>query len=101
MFVTRFCPAVAVKERGKTDVLRYSVYNDRDCIIEGPVFLKKLLFRNIVPAAAECVRRDRYEKVSMFPLNMPMIGDWFLWCEFASHYKVSYLSEPMVWPPST
>ena len=42
------------------------------------------------------MRRECYEKVSMFPVNMPYAGDWYLWCAFAFHYDVAYVAEPMV-----
>jgi hypothetical protein len=27
---------------------------------------------------------------------MPYAGDWYLWCIFALHYDVAYISEPMI-----
>jgi hypothetical protein len=42
------------------------------------------------------VRRNCYEEISRFPLNMPWCGDWFLWCLFALYCDVAYFAEPMV-----
>ncbi len=42
------------------------------------------------------MRRECYEKLSHFPLDMPWSGDWYLWCLFALHYDVGYFAEPMV-----
>jgi hypothetical protein len=41
-------------------------------------------------------RKECYEKLSNFPLNLPWNGDWYLWCLFALYSDVGYLAEPMV-----
>ncbi len=72
------------------------LHGDRDRIFPGHALLKKLLRANFVLTAAGMVRRECYEKVSFFPLDMPWCGDWYLWCVFALHYDVAYFAEPMV-----
>ena len=47
-------------------------------------------------AASGLVRRECYEHLGVFPLDMPWAGDWYLWCLFALHYDVAYFAEPMV-----
>lgn len=91
-----FCPAIAVYGEDEKEVIQYSVYSHTDCVIDGRAFLEKLLFNNIVPAASAIVRRECYQEISMFPMGMPMIGDWYLWCAFALDYDVGFWSEPMV-----
>jgi glycosyltransferase involved in cell wall biosynthesis len=75
----------------------FPVRGDQDRIIPGRVLLKKLLRSNFVLAASGMARRECYEKVSYFPLDMPYAGDWYLWCVYALHYDVGYFAEPMVY----
>jgi hypothetical protein len=75
---------------------RYPVAGVRDRIIRGHVLLKKLLRSNFVLAASGMARRECYERISYFPLNMPYAGDWYLWCVFALHFDVGYFAELMV-----
>jgi hypothetical protein len=49
-----------------------------------------------VLAASGLARRECYERVGLFPLDMPWAGDWYLWCAFAMHFDVAYFAEPMV-----
>jgi glycosyltransferase involved in cell wall biosynthesis len=92
-----FCPGFGVGVAFETQVLgRYSLRNDRDRIIPGRSMLKKLRRYNFVLAASGMARRECYDKVSLFPLDMPWAGDWYLWCVFALHYDVGYFAEPMV-----
>jgi glycosyltransferase involved in cell wall biosynthesis len=100
-----FCPGVAVRNGLETAVLDYSVYGKHDRIVNGHVFLKKLLICNMVVAASAMARRECYEKISIFPLDamwagaqvdMGWLGDWYLWCMFALFSDVGYFAEPMV-----
>jgi hypothetical protein len=90
------CPAVEMRGSQETSVARYSVVAERDTIFKGHDFLKKLSTSNRVIAASGMVRKSVYEALGAFPLDMPYAGDWYLWCRFALHYDVAYLSEPMV-----
>jgi glycosyltransferase involved in cell wall biosynthesis len=92
-----FCPALGIRDGLETRVLgRYSQHRDRDRIIPRHVFLAKLLRSNFVPSPSGMVRRNCYERISLFPLNMPWCGDWYLWCLFALYYDVGYFADPMV-----
>jgi hypothetical protein len=91
------CPGYGVQDGVETELLgNYAVRGDRDRIIPGHLLLKKLLRSNFVLAASGMARRECYEKISHFPLDMPWCGDWYLWCLFAIHYDVAYFAEPMV-----
>jgi glycosyltransferase involved in cell wall biosynthesis len=91
------CPGYGVENEVETELLGYyAVRGDRDRIIPGNLFLKKLLRSNFVLCASGMVRRECYEKISFFPLDMPWCGDWYLWCLFAMHYDVAYFADPMV-----
>ena len=91
-----FCPGVGVSNGQETDVLDYSVYSKCNSIINGHALLKRLVKNNIIVAASGLVRRECYDKISLFPLNMPWAGDWYLWCLFALYFDVGYFAEPMV-----
>jgi glycosyltransferase involved in cell wall biosynthesis len=100
-----FCSGVGVKDGKETGVLGYSKYRNRDGIIKGHVFLKRLLCGNNVLAASAMARRECYEKISVFPLDVTWGGapidmiwaaDWYLWCLFAVSFDVAYFAEPMV-----
>jgi glycosyltransferase involved in cell wall biosynthesis len=93
-----FCPAVSVRNGTEICILSYSVHGNRDRIVNGRAFLKKLLRQNTrlgIVAASGMVRRECYEKISFFPLNMPWAADGHLWCVFALHFDVGYFAEPM------
>jgi glycosyltransferase involved in cell wall biosynthesis len=92
-----FCPGFGVLNGRETEILgRYPVRWQRDGIVRGHVLLRKLLYWNFVLAASGLVRRECYDKLGAFPLDMPWAGDWYLWCLFALHYDVAYFAEPMV-----
>jgi len=100
-----FCSGVGVRDGQETGVLGYSKYRNRNGIIKGHVFLKRLLYGNNVLAASAMARRECYEKISMFPLDatwggapidMMWAADWYLWCLFAVSFDVAYFAEPMV-----
>jgi hypothetical protein len=100
-----FCPAVGVINGTENGLLEWSTYGSRDRIVDGHILLKKLLRINIIAAASGMARRECYEKISFFPLNVVWAGvpldlvwggDWYLWCLFALYFDVGYFAEPMV-----
>jgi glycosyltransferase involved in cell wall biosynthesis len=91
-----FCPAVAVQDNHETGLMTFTSPTSRDTIFKGLDFLQKLIDGNCVSAPAAMVRKKCYERVSLFPSDMPYAGDWYLWCMFAFHYDVAYFAEPMV-----
>jgi glycosyltransferase involved in cell wall biosynthesis len=92
-----FCPGYGVRDGVETRLLgRYSVRRDHDRIFAGHALLKRLLQSNFVLTPSGMVRRECYDKISLFPLDMPWAGDWYLWCLFALHCDVGYFTEPMV-----
>jgi glycosyltransferase involved in cell wall biosynthesis len=91
-----FCDGVGVHDGVETGTLTGKVHGDKSRVISGHVFLKTLLKSNSVLAASGMVRRECYERISKFPLDMPWAGDWYLWALFALDHDVAYLPEPMV-----
>lgn len=91
-----FCPGVALREGRETHILEYSTHGTSDRLFPGRQLFLKLLKGNSVLAAAGMVRRKAYEKVGMFPLDLPFSGDWYLWLKFSLHFDAVYIAEPMV-----
>jgi glycosyltransferase involved in cell wall biosynthesis len=92
-----FCPGIGLENGVETDLLEYYYYGAVDKIFDGRRFITTVLRKGgglLSPSVM--VRRDCYEKVSMFPLDMPHQGDVYLWFRWALEYDVGYLSEPMV-----
>ena len=99
-----FCSGVGVRSGHETGILWPQRYGERDTIVNGRVFLKKLLYGCIVLAPSAMARRECYEKISFFPLTLGRPGfqidmtwgaDWYLWCIFALWCDVAYFAEPM------
>src|SRR5262249_30474724 len=89
-----FCPVM--KFTAESEIGIYGAHGGRDRVFDGRDFLKTLANGNSVWAPSGLVRRSCYERMSMFPLNMPFAGDGYLWWAFALHTNVGYLAEPMV-----
>jgi glycosyltransferase involved in cell wall biosynthesis len=91
-----FWPVIAFENGQETGVMPNYAPFQADIILRGREFLARLVQGCCVAAPAAMVRRECYEKVSMFPAHMPYAGDWYLRCAFAFHYEVAYVAEPMV-----
>jgi glycosyltransferase involved in cell wall biosynthesis len=90
-----FSPAVGLEDDCETETVRWSQHGVNDQIFRGHDFLDHLLNKNGVCAAGAMARKSCYEK-SLFPLELPYTGDWYLWCLFALHTDVAYVAEPIV-----
>jgi glycosyltransferase involved in cell wall biosynthesis len=91
-----FCPGVSVRNGQETGIVEWAIHWSDDRTIAGQVLLEDLLWGNKIVAASGMARRECYEKISFFPLDMPWSGDWYLWCVFALYFDVGYFAEPMV-----
>jgi len=67
----------------------------KDRIWKGRTFLKRLIRNNCIIMSSVMARKECYEKVGMFSLDMPYANDWYLWASLAVRYDVAYLSEAM------
>jgi glycosyltransferase involved in cell wall biosynthesis len=91
------CQAVKLRNGLEVGILDYSVHAPRDRIFDGRKFLAKRLIKgNAIVAASGMARKECYDKISLFPLDMPWSGDWYLWCVFALCFDVAYIAEPLV-----
>jgi glycosyltransferase involved in cell wall biosynthesis len=91
-----FSPAVRLRDGQEWETLGYSICWLRDGVFDGRQWLVRLIHRNRVVAASAMARKECYEKLGTFPLNLPWNGDWYLWCLFALYSDVGYFAEPMV-----
>ncbi len=91
-----FCRAVALRDGKEEGIVQWADCGDEDHISNGQTFLARLIRSNCIVMSSGMVRKECYDKVTLFPLDMPHACDWYLWCVLALHYQVAYLSEPMV-----
>jgi GT2 family glycosyltransferase len=91
-----FCSGVGVEDGHETGLIDYSRAGHGDRVMHGPTWLRRLLRGNTVLAASVMARRDCYEAVGGYPVEMPWANDWYMWCVFALDHDVAYFDEPMV-----
>jgi glycosyltransferase involved in cell wall biosynthesis len=92
------CPGIGLHNSRETGLVRKCGYfGSRDRIFNGRDFIKISLRKGYgLLSPSVMVRRDCYERVSTFPLDMPHQGDWYLWIRWAIECDVAYFCEPMV-----
>jgi glycosyltransferase involved in cell wall biosynthesis len=91
-----FCRAMELQGGREVGVARFD-YGNEDRIWDGPAFLPRLIRCNCIAQSSGMMRKECFEKVGLFPLDLPYAADWYLWCVLALHYRVAYFAEPMVW----
>jgi len=92
-----FCAGIGLEDGVETQVLPYYYYGAADKLFSGKEFILTVLRQGgglLSPSVM--ARKECYEKVGLFPLDMPHQGDMFLWFAWALDYNVAYLAEPMV-----
>lgn len=92
-----FCPGVGLVGGAETTLLQTYYYGADDIIFDGREFIATVLRKSSgLLSPSVMVRRDCYERISMFPLDLPHQGDMYLWFIWALEYDVAYLSDAMV-----
>jgi glycosyltransferase involved in cell wall biosynthesis len=91
-----FCAGIALENGQERGIVKWAAPESQDMIFDGRSFLRRLIDQNCVLAPSALARRSCYETISMFPLDLPFAGDWYLWCVFALRNDVAYFAEPMV-----
>ena len=92
-----FCPGIGLENGAETTLINCGYYGPRDRIFTGRQFIAASLRNGYgLLSPSVMVRKDCYEKISDFPLDMPHQGDWYLWFRWALEYHVAYVCEPMV-----
>ena len=92
-----FCPGYGLLNGRETELLKYSYFGAQDKIFRSTDLFLELLNSNRILAVAGMVRKSCYDEISVFPLDLPFSGDWYLWLIFALHHDVAYFAEPMVY----
>ena len=103
-----FCPNVELREGMETSVMTSTLLGNKDTLYKGHDFFDMLIRRNVtdaehgesrwfsVEAPAVMVRKECYDKLTLFPPELSHAGDRYIWCLFALYYDVAYMAEPMV-----
>lgn len=91
------CPGIALENGKETDRVQCGYFGPKDRIFRGSEFISTSLRKGYgLLAPSVLVRKDCYDKVSLFPIDMPHQGDRYLWFRWALEYDVAYMCEPMV-----
>lgn len=91
-----FCRAMEVQGSEEVGVAQRTYYGKSERIWDGRSFLMRLIRANRIALSSAMVRKECYDKVGLFSLEMPYANDWYLWCMLALYYKVAYMPDPMV-----
>jgi glycosyltransferase involved in cell wall biosynthesis len=92
-----FCPAVGLRNGVETGLISNFQYGATDTIFQGAHFISTVLSRlGGLASPSVMARKECYDNISNFPLDMPHQGDLYLWFVWALEYDVAYLAEPMV-----
>jgi glycosyltransferase involved in cell wall biosynthesis len=91
------CPGIGLEDGVETTLIACGYYGPRDKIFNGRHFIAASLRNGYgLLAPSVMVRKECYDKISAFPLDMPHQGDMYLWFRWALEYDVAYMCEPMV-----
>ena len=91
-----FCRAIEVRNGKEAGVVEWADCGDKDHVWDGAAFLGHLIRRNCIVMSSCMAKKECYDKVGTFPLDMPYACDWYVWSTFATNYRVAYFAEPMV-----
>jgi glycosyltransferase involved in cell wall biosynthesis len=91
-----FCRCIEVQASEELGIAKWTDCGEENQVWEGPSFFMRLIHGDCVVLSAAMVRKECYEKLGMFSLEMPHANDWYLWFVLALHHQVAYLSDPLV-----
>lgn len=92
-----FCPAHIIRGVEDSGPHAPSHYRRDDAILSGPQLTKDIADSNFeLIAASVMIRKECYERVTLFPTDMPHRGDSYVWALIAMRYATAYFGEPMV-----
>lgn len=89
-----FCPSMKFDSTGELHVS--GAHGKTERLFSRPEFLRTILNGNSVSAPAAMARKEYYDRIGGFPLDLPFAGDWYIWARFALDGSVVYLPEAMV-----
>ncbi|MFL6449638.1 MAG: glycosyltransferase family 2 protein [Bryobacteraceae bacterium] len=91
------CPGMGMVGSVETTLVDCGYYGSRDKVFKGPRFIAASLRQGYgLLSPSVLVRKDCYDKISSFPLDLPHQADMYLWLIWALEYDVAYMAEPMV-----
>ena len=61
----------------------------------GRIF-DKLILGNFIPSTSALIKRDCFDKVGLFDINLGVCEDWDMWLRISLHYEVDYVDELLV-----
>ena len=93
-----FCRATETSTMATGDacIVSWADCGECDRVWDGSVFLKRLVRSNCIVFSSVMARRECYDKVGHFQVDLLYASDWFQWCAFAMGRRVAYFAEPMV-----
>ena len=92
-----FCAVHRIEGTDDAGVHRTSVYRPEDLILDSRKLVKDIVDNNFeLVAASVMIRKECYETVTLFPLDMPHRGDSYVWALIALRYRAAYFSDAMV-----
>ncbi|MGB6691512.1 MAG: glycosyltransferase [Terracidiphilus sp.] len=91
-----FSRAFEVQGTKEIGIAHWTDCGNRDRIWNGSTFLKRLIKSDCIVMASAMVRKECFDKIALLSVDLPHACDWYLWCLFALHYQVAYVSQPMV-----
>jgi glycosyltransferase involved in cell wall biosynthesis len=92
-----FCAAHRVEGDKDVGLHQRSLYLAKNQILDGHQLVRDIVENNFeLIAASVMIRKECYERITMFPPDMPHRGDSYVWCLIALKYKVGYFAEAMV-----
>src|SRR5262249_43856668 len=89
-----FCPAVRFDSTGELGL--YGSVGASDRVYDRFRFADVLTGGNHVCALAATAARTAYQSAGLFPMDLPYVGDWFIWANCAVLGEVVFLAEPMI-----
>ena len=91
-----FCRAIELEGEKEMGPVRWANCGEEDRIWGDSTFFLHLIEQNCIVASSVLVRKECYNKVGLLQSDLQYACDWYMWCMLALHYRVAYLSEPMV-----
>jgi glycosyltransferase involved in cell wall biosynthesis len=91
-----YCRSVELRGGKEAGVAQWADGGNEDRVWTDRSFFVRLLEYNCIVASSVLMRKECYEKVGPFQLDLPFACDWHMWCMLAMNFDVAYLSEPMV-----
>jgi hypothetical protein len=91
-----FCRSTELRNGIETGIAPWADCGDKDRLWSQPDLLIRLIESNCIVMSSVMMRRECFETVGPFQLDLPFALDWYMWCTLALHYDAAYFSEPMV-----